>query len=312
MCGMRTMMHNKDITPGELKEILKNDLFSDIKIVGLNGGEPFILENLIEYVCVIIDSLSSLKDLYVISNGFFTQRVLDFSKSIKALCQKRNIKYHLSISIDGYGDMQDLMRGHKNAFKNGIETGKIIKGNRACYCDDFGIICTITKINVYNLAQIDSYAKLVCLPITYNIATIHKRLNNDYKYEDFSIFTDERAQMMAAEFFYSKFLETKKEFYFARYYFVKNSTRIAVCGHRSQVVTITPNGNISYCATHSKELGSAIENKANDLFFNRDNLKYRKDMQNEYCNNCSHYSDGLTKKGYKLYFKELKKQFRIR
>ena len=303
MCGMKTMIANKDFSLEEFDSILSDGLFSEIVSVGLNGGEPFIINNLLDYIDVLMKRLPKLKHIFLISNGFFTKKILEMSSEIKAKCRKKKIMYHLSISIDGVGEMQNKMRGNNLAFVRAIETCKKILENTEEYCDDFSTICTITKVNVYNLQELEAYTKKNNIPIVYNIATIHKRLNNDYKYEDFSVFTDERARQMASEFFYSKFLETKKELYFARYFFVENMERIAVCGHKSDVVTLTPDGNISYCATFSKELGDATKNSAYDLFFNKSNLLYRTKLHNEHCQGCSHYTESLNKKGYKLYFR---------
>lgn len=311
MCGMRTLVQQKDISIEELKTILEDKLFSRIITVGLNGGEPFIIKNLCDYVKTIVSCLPKLKHIFLITNGYFTDSVLEKSKEIKKICSSKNIKFHLSVSIDGIGKLHDIMRGHINAFEKCINTVNRILENPTLYCDDFNTICTITKINVYNLAEIEAYAKKHSIPIAFNVATIHKRLNNEYKFEDFSIFTDEHARMIAAEFLYSKFLETNKEMYFARYYFVKYGKRISICGHKSKVVTLTPNGNISYCATFSNELGCALTNSAYDIFYSKENMCYRKKLHNEFCHGCSHYTESLNKNGYKLFFKELNKRFKI-
>lgn len=81
MCGMRKMISNSNITPDELRTILSDKLFCKIKSVGLNGGEPFLLKNLEQYVYAITESLPKLSDLFIITNGYPTMRfssTLDF------------------------------------------------------------------------------------------------------------------------------------------------------------------------------------------------------------------------------------------
>lgn len=312
MCGMKSLKNNKDFSIEEMEKILRDDLFSNIESVGVNGGEPFILNNLVEYIKTLIITLPKLKNIYLISNGYFTDRVLDYSKKIKLLCHEHKIMYHLSISIDGFGETHNRIRGNSNAFDNAINTCKNIIANPNVYCDTFNTICTITKLNVYNLVEIDLFSKQENIPITYNIATIHKRLNNENKYADFSIFTEEKAQKVASEFLYSIFMKTKSEMYFARYYYARYKIRIAICRHKSQVVTLTPNGAISYCATFSKEIGVANESSAKSIYFDNNNLEYRKQLQKEHCFSCSHYTESLSKVGYKLYFKEVKKLYRFK
>lgn len=309
MCGMRVLANKSDFSVEELKTILSDKLFSKITGVGLNGGEPFLLNNIEEYVETIVEALPRLRHLYIISNGYFTDNILEKSIIIHNICRTHRIKYHLSISVDGIGEMQNTMRGNPKASEKTIDTCLLIKSNPNIYCDDFGLICTITKINVYNLAELDAWAKDNSLKITYNVATIHKRIANEKKYEDFSVFTDKEAQLLASEFFYSKFLENYSDLYFTRYYVTRYQKRVAVCGHKNGTVTLTPDGAISYCATHSNEIGNALKKSAKKIFFANENLRYRAKLHKEYCNSCTHYSDAIDKEFWGLYISEIKRLF---
>jgi MoaA/NifB/PqqE/SkfB family radical SAM enzyme len=298
MCGMKSMINRPGFAPNELKQILSDALFRKINAVGLNGGEPFLLNDLELYVDVLFTTLSKLKNVYIISNGYITNTILEKSKIILSMCHDHRAKLHLSISIDGYEGMQDMMRGKKGAFAHAVNTCRQIMENQSKYCDTFGTICTVTKVNVYHLAELDVWAQQNHIPISYNIATIHKRLCNENKYQDFSVLTDEHARLMAAEFFYSKYLETNKEEYFGLYYVIHTGKRIASCAHQADVVTLTPNGYLSYCATHSDQIGNAYEEKPEEIFFSRKNISYRNQLHSKYCMNCSQYSGSLNPKYY--------------
>ncbi len=312
MCGMRSLIHEKDFSVIELKKILSDKLFLNIRSVGVNGGEPFILTNLDEYIKVLLSTLPNLEDIYIISNGYYTEKILALSEKIKSLCSSQNIRYHLSLSIDGYGEMQDKMRGKSGAFKHFMDTYELLKKDISHYCDELKVICTITKINVYNLPELEVWADLNKMDIDYNIATIHKRICNEDKYQDFSVFTDTHTRMMAAEFFYSKYLQTNQERYFGLFYVVKNGKRISACSHRTRAVTLTPNGQLSYCATHSDEIENCLEKSANEIFYSIENIKYRKCMHNEFCASCTHYSASLKQKEFmSLYVKEQLKPMKI-
>lgn len=311
MCGMEKLKCKKDFSLDELELILSDKLFTEIKSVGLNGGEPFLI-NLIDYVHVIVNKLPKLKNIYVISNGSLPERILEMSEEIFLFCKKKGINYTLSISLDGINEMHDRMRGRHNLFDKTKETIIKINENSSKYCSNFGVICTITKLNVYNLAELDSWAKDNNIPISYNIATMHERLKNDYKFKDFSVFTDNHTRYLAQEFFYSKFLEDKSEKYFCLYYYVKNLKRISKCDHKKNVVTLTPNGYISYCATFSKELGNALKNSAYNIYFDKTNEDYKKNLHKDKCDGCSHYTSYCTESNYiKYYAKERMKIKRI-
>jgi MoaA/NifB/PqqE/SkfB family radical SAM enzyme len=312
MCGMRKMISNSNITPDELRTILNDKLFRKIKSVGLNGGEPFLLKDLEQYVYAITESLPKMSDLFIITNGYPTNNIIEKLKIIYKHCNQKNIKLTVSISVDGVGEMQDIMRGKAGAFKHICETLSQIEDDKIHLCDYYQIACTITKVNVYHITELEAWAENMGYPVTFNIATVHKRLKNEDKYDQFSLFGDEHARMLAAEFFYSKYFETHSERYYGLYYYIKYKKRIMMCYHKNDAVTLLPNGHLAYCATHSDEVGNCCTDKAKNIFFNSDNIAYRKEMQATYCDECSQYSAILTPQAYlKHYAKERMKDVAI-
>ena len=305
MCGMSENQSLENFTSEELRRIIKDDLFKSIISVGVNGGEPFLVSNLEEYIAVLIQSLPKLKNIFIISNGSFTKRTLKSLKKIKEMCKQNDITVSVSISIDGIDATHDLIRGLQGVFNKASETCKIINEDKEKYCDNFKVICTITKKNIVNINEVNLWAETNDLEISYNVATIHERLNNYSRLENFSVFSDKHTQMLTTEFFYSKFFETKSQIYFQLYYYCANKKRISTCSFKDDGVTITPEGDISYCATYSKIIGNALED--NSLRIYKENLGYREELCRDFCDNCSHYSGPLTLQGQMLYNKEIMK-----
>lgn len=304
MCGMRNLAGKKDFTAEEIGIILKDKLFENIEYVGVNGGEPFLKDDLVECIKVMVDTLPKLKAFNIISNGYFTDTILDKLKQMKEISQTKGVKVNISFSVDGVGEMQDYMRGKKNAWVNVNNTINAIRKNQKIYCDYMNVISTITKKNVYNIEEVELWSKKMKIDVAYNIATPNIRIDNYEFIEDFTIFNDEKARMMAQEFFYKKFMTTKSRKYFALYYYIKTRKRYAPCPCKyNHWVTLTPNASIGYCATKSKELGNALKESAYDIFNN--NLEYLKELVANNCDSCSHYMYTLTKEGHKEYFKEL-------
>lgn len=304
MCGMHHLVKNSDFSSDELERILSDQLFKEVVSVGVNGGEPFIKMDLVECVEVMLSKLPKLIEIDIISNGFFTDKIIDKMKKIKVLCAEKNVRVSLSFSVDGVAEIQDFMRGKKGAWQHVNETIYKIQESQAIYCDKLHIICTITKHNIANIEEVEVWAKKRGLTVAYNIATVNARIDNYDRVEDFTIFNNERARMLAQEFFYKKFLEEHSKRYYAIYRFIHDGKRIAPCGcQQNKWVTLTPDGQISYCATHSKTLGNALEESAYDIF--NSNLNHLSDIVTNYCDTCSHYIYTLTKEGRKEYYREL-------
>ena len=296
MCGMRNLINKDHCKPNEIREILSNDLFCKVSSVGINGGEPFIRADLYECIEAITESLPRLERIYIISNGYLTDKIISSLFEIKQLVSKANIKLTVSFSVDGIGDMQDLMRGMTGAFSKVNNTLDIIQSDLSKYCDNLNIICTITKKNVFSLYQVEKWADERKINVSYNVATVNARIDNYDRYDDFSIFTDTHAKMMATEFFYKKYKETLDEKYYALYLFCLEQNRYSDCTYKfNEGVTITPDGMLCYCATHSDVIGDANRFSAKQLFFG--NKKHQQEIRKRYCDHCSHYMYGLSFNG---------------
>ena len=278
------------------KKVIKSKLLKNVDSVGINGGEPFLVSNIEEYIRNIT-LLPNLKNIFIISNGLLTNRIVEKLKIIKRICGERKIHLTISFSMDGIGEVHDRVRNKKGAFSSLMETVDIIKSNMELYCDNLNFICTISKYNVEYLSEVDYFAKRNHLQINYNIATIHKRLKNDSKFENFTILNDRHSCLLAAEFFYRKFYETNIAKYYALYLYLYNEphVRYGECQYLHNAITITPEGGICYCATWSKVLGNIYEGDLETIYF--ENQKYNDVIKNEYCKNCSHYLIDINSRG---------------
>ncbi len=309
MCGMQNLKNLKDFSPKDLEEILSDRLFTKIQYVGVNGGEPFIKSDLEDYIRVLIEKLPKLTDINVISNGYFTERILSKLRVIHSMCEEKGIKLNVSFSIDGINDMQDFHRGCKGAWEKICNTLSEIRKDQSQYCDSINIICTITKYNVFRLTELESWANANKYKVTYNLATVHARIDNYTKEKDFSIFADEEATYMAREFFYKKATETNDPRYYGLYLYIRDHKRYAPCPCQyNKWVTVTPNCYISYCATHSIELGNGQKESPYEIF--NGNIPYLKTIIDQYCPTCSHYMSSMSAEGWRIIQKERLNQIR--
>lgn len=309
MCGMKNLSGKKDFSAEELDAIFQDELFSEVSTVGINGGEPFLKRDLIECVNVMINRLPKLNTINIISNGFFTDLVLDKTKKLYECCKNNGISLNLSLSLDGINDMQDFHRGHIGSFKNICKTIDQLR-NEKCY-DGLQMICTITRYNIFRINEVETWAKENGLKVLYNIATENVRIANEERVDNFSLFSDEKARMMAQEFFYHLFSETRSERYYAIYLFLNRRVRYADCPHQyNKWITLTPNGQVSFCATHSKELGNCLDQSAYTIVKN--NISYLQALCNEKCETCSHYIQSLNEAGLKEMHKDIIKNNYLR
>ena len=311
MCGMHHMTRYKDFTAEQLGKILEDKLFSKVEAVGVNGGEPFLKPDILECFHEMIEKLPSLKNFYIISNGYFTERITKNLREIKRMCKPKGIKVNISFSVDGIEDMQDFHRGKKGAFENVEKTIRALWENQEEYIDFMNLTCTITKYNIKRINEVEVWVEKMGIPMAYNIATLNVRIENEDRVESFSLMQDEHARMLAMEFFHKKYMETAEEKYYILYLYLRDGKRYADCPCMyNEWITLTPNGQIGFCATHSKELGSALERSAYEII--RENISHLDEIKQEHCNGCSHYTSMLNAEGYKLLREEMRKNYYVR
>lgn len=311
MCGVPNSILKEDFSAEELRRILSDELFSDVETVGINGGEPFLRKDLIECIDTIIASLPQLSDFYIITNGYHTDKILTSLKIIKDKCKEKKIVVHLSLSLDGIGEIQDFHRGHKGAYDHLEKTYQRIVSDIDKYVDDINIICTITRYNVYYLNDVENWSTARGVEVAYNIATINSRIDNQEKLKKFSIFEDEQARMLTQEFFYKKYMETGSEKYYALFLYVRTQKRYSNCPCMNlEWITLTPDSQIGFCATHSKKLGSALEKSACSIV--NENISHLEEIREDFCNTCSHYIYSLNSEGLKKMYEDKMRNHYIR
>ena len=142
MCNIWKQEEALEISPNQLKTILSNPLFSELKHVGVTGGEPTLREDLPEIYKAIIDAVPGIKGLSIITNAIETEDVLDRIKKIKTICDTHKVRFSAMVSIDGVSNAHDQVRGTKGNFESAINVFNYLK-NDLKLPTSFG--CTISK-----------------------------------------------------------------------------------------------------------------------------------------------------------------------
>lgn len=106
-----------DLSCGEIKKISKN--MDDFLFLLITGGEPFIRKDIPEIISIFYNN-NNIRKLSIMTNGYFTERIVVDVREILKNCPK--IQLILNISIDGVGDRHDEFRNCKGSFQRIIET----------------------------------------------------------------------------------------------------------------------------------------------------------------------------------------------
>ena len=306
MCNIWKMDHTNELSIEEFSNILRDPIFKEVNVVGINGGEPSLIKNLhlfAEQIC----KLPSLTSLNIISHGFNDKKLTNALMKIYEICKSHEKKFHISISLDGTEHIHNKVRG-KDVFHKTFSTIMEIKNNQYKYCDSFDLGCTIIKQNVDYLIELDSFLKINNLDniIRYRLGIDNKRIESDKIKDQYSVIystTDmgySAVRQSAKEFILgrmnlSKTIQEKYK-YFSLFYWL-NSTqpkRLLGCNWQEEGATLDARGKLYYCAVNSEEIGDLRNGKkGEDIFFSDKNLKHREDIIKNKCDTCIHDYTGI-------------------
>lgn len=311
MCNIPNMDSSDELNVGDFKMCISDPVFKEIEGVGINGGEPSLVKDIVERAEILLEDLPKLKHLNIISNGFLTDRLLTKLQKIYNACKKKSVKFHVAISLDGVADIHDSVRGVPGVFAKTINTIREIKIPEK-YCDSYDVGCTVVQQNVHHLSQLYNFAQKNDIKIKFRLGIPNKRIESQLKLQEYSIWRDKGFLQSAKEFFYMQYrfatnlVEKYKYFAIFRFLAIPNSKRILGCSWQDKGITMDPKGNIYYCAVESKSLGNLKSNNGLELFFCKDNIKYREEIIMTKCDMCIHdYSGDIRLGDFMLFLKEL-------
>lgn len=110
---------NNDLSFEEFEKISKN--LGRVSILLLSGGEPFLRPDLLE-ICALFIKNNSPDILYIPTNGFFTEKILDTTESL--LKKFPELILSVNPSLDGFAASHDWARGVEGSFDRAMKTIK--------------------------------------------------------------------------------------------------------------------------------------------------------------------------------------------
>jgi MoaA/NifB/PqqE/SkfB family radical SAM enzyme len=150
-------------------KVLKNNL----EIINLTGGEPTLREDLVDIVKIILENCPRLKYLDIPTNGVNTQQVIDQIERILALLLPTNVKLSVTVSLDGVGEMHELVRQGNGIFYKIEQTIDALKELMPFYpFFSLGLNMTISKINYKTIEEVKKYAMQKGIGINFTLSAI--------------------------------------------------------------------------------------------------------------------------------------------
>ncbi|MBA3311879.1 MAG: polysaccharide pyruvyl transferase family protein [Planctomycetaceae bacterium] len=287
MCLIWERKRDKELTPAELGGILAQPLFSHVADFGITGGEPTLRKDLPELFRTAIRSLPRLQSASTITNAIRERQVIDSVMESAEICRAAGVGFSVMVSLDGLGDVHDVVRGRRGNFKTAMTC--IGAFTEAGIATSFG--CTITKSNAADVDELMDFASERGLYGRFRVAEFIDRLYNAPQTEHIRSFDDRERYHLGLFFFRAEHAfephpTHRKTYRSIRGMLAEGKPRSTGCPYQSKNVVLTARGELLFCSPKSPIVGNLLEQPAEPVYFN--NLPIRDEIREKHCDDCIH------------------------
>ncbi|KZL90192.1 polysaccharide pyruvyl transferase family protein [Clostridium magnum] len=289
MCNIWREKDYKYIDKDKFAEVLKDDLFKNVEHIGITGGEPLLVNNIVDYFKVAIESVGSLKGLSIITNSLLLEKAKVVIEELNTLSINNGISFSVMLSLDGLNEVHDRNRGINGSFDKVIELANWLKDKNI----PFTTGTTVTKINVWNVDKLLMYFKQMNITGRFRVAEFINRLCNDREHNREVIRNFDRDEIYQLLLFFSKLEynyendEGVKNTYRSIRNILQGGNRLIECPYKNQkAINVGCHGDIAYCAPKSPIIGNLLSGKGSKIY--NKNLQLLSKVKSNYCKNCIH------------------------
>ncbi len=295
MCNIWKRKKDKEIKPIELQRILNDKLFKKLSYIGISGGEPTLRDDLPDIVKVAAQK-KEVRSVGIITNAIQADKVIQQVNKCAHECDKENVDFNVMVSLDGIGEMHDLVRGREGNFENAIRVIKYIRDETNI---PLSIGCTIVKENVWQIDEVLEFCIQENIYVKFRIAEFIDRLYNDDLTGSIRSFDDDEKYHIALFFLklehtYEKDRSVKSTYSNIRQMIFEQKKRQSGCPYQVNAVVMDCRGNLLYCSPKSPVLGSCDDHTPIDLYKN--NIAMRNNVIQNNCDDCVHDYHALPKR----------------
>jgi MoaA/NifB/PqqE/SkfB family radical SAM enzyme len=279
-----------DMSLEEIEKAFKSDLWKNIEVANLSGGEPTTRNDMVEIARVMLDSLPRLRKFGVNTTGLTPQRGIPMLTKIAEMCQERGIIFSTRVSIDGVGEMHNKVRKTKGGFDKALKTIRAMQELQKRVPFNFGISTTIFSMNLDDAENILAWARKEKLDIVFNMVRFTEAMlgNADLEGACKPIGVEEERMR---KFFMDRvrmdpLLDGQNYIYMHYADMISNGYhRLTPCPFQTQGIMLNPNGDLFFCE-NSDVVGNVREEDPNDIYFRASSQAHRDSIRNDKCPTC--------------------------
>ncbi len=164
MCNIWQMpATSSELKANDWLKLLESPILSNLKELDITGGEPFLLDDIVELLLGIAtlkkSHLNHLCSVALTTNGFLTAKVLKVVDTVIVPLEQAGVSLVFACGFDAVGDVHDRIRGVKGGWERLNATLQGLKLLREKHPSlVLGIKTTVTRHNIDELTKVCGYA----------------------------------------------------------------------------------------------------------------------------------------------------------
>jgi polysaccharide pyruvyl transferase WcaK-like protein len=266
------------VTTGQLSEILKSPLFTEVKVVEISGKQPVYCPALVEQVRVLVSSLPNLSRLELVTPVSDGDQAIEAVAQIGAIAQTQSILFTVRLLLPS-----PEVASRQPQLQSLVSVIDAIR-NRD-WMAELKLECLVNKSNVYQIHDWLEFALAHNVPIVYTLDVLWQLASSTNVSLDFE-----------EKYHLAIFLENAIGAYETdesqiRYYrsligqLMYGEPRRVQCQWQPGGVTLSASGDLFYCAVQSQPLGSVLEKSPDSLY--EDNWRHFTEIRQTKCATCT-------------------------
>jgi MoaA/NifB/PqqE/SkfB family radical SAM enzyme len=180
-CNIWKSNPGKELTLSEIEAFAKKNGF--FKWIELTGGEPFLRGDLADIVKAFRDSS---RDLYLVTMPTNSLCSIErIERTVRTMLELRIPRLVITVSLDGYKELHDRLRGVPNSFEKAIAVFKLLREMRKEHSNlGFVFGYTMSKYNKGAFGKTFEEVKSAIPDITYNDFHVNLAQNSGNYYRN--------------------------------------------------------------------------------------------------------------------------------
>ena len=290
MCDNWKRKSENDLTVDELHEAFGSKLFSRIKNIGITGGEPFLRDDLPELIRACGDKMPRLHKLTISTNGFLKDRTLRLAEEILQYAEQRKILIGIRISMDGFEETHDRVRGVPGAYVKAMDTFAGLQELSKRYFFNIGLAHTLLPENIRETELLYDWCQERNIDVVLNVPRFTGSMMDNIHLEESQSLDEGGKEIMVRLF--RRLVRENSLFngaIFLYHHYAKmaerGSLRSMPCPFQHEGLQLNPNGDLYYCE-RSHQIGNLREGDPLQRYKDADNLRKRRKLHKKVCPGC--------------------------